>query len=399
MITNVNSVLFTFVVNRNTMEITDWYRNNFEKAIAGRYINLERITPLLQKYSSAMEITYTGKSEDGRKIPVIKLGDGKETILAWSQMHGNESTTTKALFDLLKFFDQKSSFDEQKRKFLKEYTLYIIPILNPDGAGLYTRENANGIDLNRDFEDLSQKESQFLRLIFDEIKPCLCLNMHDQRSIYGVNDGNSATISFLAPSADALRSLTPARKKAMEGIVKMYDFLKSIIPGHIGRYDDSYNGQCAGDAFQAMDTPTILFEAGQYLQDYNREKTREFIFYALLSLFDIIPSDSQTHGHENYFKIPENQKNFRDIIVRNVLLKEFDHPVDVAIHYREVLLAGSVVFEPMIDQIGKLSDLFGIRELEGRFTKTLTNEGVDLTVGSKVSKIVGKNEISIPFFR
>jgi murein tripeptide amidase MpaA len=36
-------------------------------------------------------------------------------------------------------------------------------MLNPDGASLYTRENANKVDLNRDSQDLTQPESKILR--------------------------------------------------------------------------------------------------------------------------------------------------------------------------------------------------------------------------------------------
>ena len=48
---------------------------------------------------------------------------------------------------------------------LKACTLYIIPILNPDGAKAYTRLNANEVDLNRDAQDLSQPESKVLRAV------------------------------------------------------------------------------------------------------------------------------------------------------------------------------------------------------------------------------------------
>ena len=84
-------------------------------------------------------------------------------------MHGNESTTTKAIFDFLKFLLQKDHFNNEIESFKEEWTFYIIPILNPDGAELFTRENANKVDLNRDAQNVSQGESLILLDVFNSI--------------------------------------------------------------------------------------------------------------------------------------------------------------------------------------------------------------------------------------
>ena len=82
----------------------------------------------------------------------------------WSQMHGNESTTTKALFDFINFLHSNT---KESSVILDHFTFCMLPMLNPDGAKLYTRENANGIDLNRDAQNLSQPESIALRKTFE----------------------------------------------------------------------------------------------------------------------------------------------------------------------------------------------------------------------------------------
>ena len=68
------------------------------------------------------------------------MGTGSTKVLMWSQMHGNESTTTKSLLDLLRFLNTNPDW-------LDNLQLSIIPILNPDGAKAYTRVNANQVDL------------------------------------------------------------------------------------------------------------------------------------------------------------------------------------------------------------------------------------------------------------
>ena len=105
--------------------------------------SFEAILPEIQELASASKV---GESVSGRPIYGLKLGRGTIRILMWSQMHGNESTTTRALLDLL----LASGRDEEIQQLFEAFTLYLIPILNPDGAAAYTRNNANDVDLNRD---------------------------------------------------------------------------------------------------------------------------------------------------------------------------------------------------------------------------------------------------------
>ena len=41
-----------------------------------------------------------------RPIYGLKLGEGSHKVLAWSQMHGNETTTTKACLDLVEYLQE-----------------------------------------------------------------------------------------------------------------------------------------------------------------------------------------------------------------------------------------------------------------------------------------------------
>ncbi len=381
------------------MKIDTWYHDNFEFKLSGRFITLDHISPLLEIYKLGLEISEVGYSEKGLPIPLIKIGNGPEVVLGWSQMHGNESTTTKALFDFIKFINQKDFLQKEIEIFLNTYTLCLLPILNPDGAQLYTRENANQIDLNRDAQKLSQSESRCLRKVFDELKPRLCLNLHDQRSIYGLLDGNPATISFLSPAADKKRTITKSRIVAMQHIVKMDSCLQNYIPGQVGRYDDSFNLDCVGDTFQHLGVPTILFEAGHYKQDYQREKTREFIFYSLLSLFDITSGGKPDPNYEEYFNIPENQKNYNDFILRNVKIEDNSKSISLAIQYTEVLRADKISFEAVIDEMGDLSDRLGHSELNVDGARILTIPQENLTVGENLSKMFNKSDSILSFFK
>ena len=278
----------------------------------------------------------------------------------WSQMHGNESTTTKAVLDLINFLSEKSG---RSRSVLDGCTIRIIPILNPDGASAYTRTNANGIDLNRDAQNLSQPESKVLRAVYEDFGPDYCFNLHDQRAIFNVgNLPNPATVSFLAPTYDEDRNISIARGKSMRLIVAMEQELQKIIPGRIGRFDDAFNPNCVGDAFQMMDTPTILFEAGHSPGDYQREKTREYIFCALLKAMEVIAKDQvEMYERDEYFKIPENHKLYFDVVLDNVHKqnKHYKQGDSIGILFREVLENNRISFEPYIEKTGDLQGYFG----------------------------------------
>jgi len=388
--TAVNKGLFNFVNRIKVMTIEEAYQSYFLAPVKGRYITLKDVMPLI-KNNSEIVIYKTGVSEKGKEIPVLKIGNGAKKVLAWSQMHGNESTTTKAVLDFLKFIDQKELFQKEKKQFLSTYTLYLFPILNPDGAEAYTRENANKVDLNRDALNLTQKESQHLHDLFNEIKPALCLNLHDQRTIYGLDNNKTATISFLAPSADKDRTITKARQTAMGLIVKMSNVLQKYIPGQIGRYDDSFNINCVGDRFTASGVPTILFEAGHYQNDYQREKTREYIFYAFLELFDITSEGNKALDYNGYFGIPENKKNFWDIILRNAQVEQEKDSVSIAIQFKEELINKKIQLIPIIKEVSCLMNYNGHKEIDLCYEEILINSQQKVVINEEVLTIHYKN--------
>ncbi|GEQ86516.1 peptidase M14 [Patiriisocius marinistellae] len=371
------------------MKIIDWYKDNFEASLSGRYLTLNHIENLLDSYSTFFDINVAGTSENDFKIPIIRLGTGTKKVLVWSQMHGNESTTTKAIFDFLKLISYPGIFLKEVEIFLKSYSFTIIPILNPDGAKLNTRENANEVDLNRDAKNLSQKESRVLRKVFEELKPDLCLNMHDQRSIFGLNGKFPATISFLAPAANKKRTITPARVTAISYINRSIDLLVELIPDNIGRFDDGYNDNCVGDFFTTAGVPTILFEAGHINDDYEREVSRSYIFYALAAMFNI-SHFSEVKSKEHYFKIPENEKIFNDVVLNNVYISNEKPSSQICLQYREVLTRGKVTFELVIDSINEKNEKLGHQTFNLEGGSVLINSQEKLHIGKKVTSIFDK---------
>ena len=321
------------------------FDNQKETSLFGKWITFKNIEKLFSKHEEVFEITQLGFSEQQRPIYKLKIGSGKKRILLWSQMHGNESTGTKAIFDVFNCF---SNCNEQEFKtILKECTLVFIPMLNPDGSQVYTRVNANNIDLNRDAVDRVAKESNLLRNFLEEFDPQFCFNLHDQRTIFGVEGTkNPATISFLAPSEDENRVLTKGRKQTMNVIVAMNSLLQTIIPNYIGRYTDEFYPTATGDNFQKLGYNTILIESGHYPDDYNKEASREYTFYSILQGLYHIATAVNFNAYESYFKIPNNVKIFYDVIHR------FSDPKkEVAFQYKD-----EIINEKLVSKLEKVDE-------------------------------------------
>lgn len=380
------------------MNIEDWFSDGFESNLSGRYLNLDHLKPLYKIYNEEFNITKLGVSELGEEISLVEIGSGPFKVFAWSQMHGNESTTTKALFDFFKFLSTADDFNSEIRNFKKKFTLYVIPILNPDGARLYTRNNANGVDLNRDAQNLSQIESVILFNAFNSIQPDLCLNLHGQRSIFGLESGFPAVISFLSPSSNSDRTITSSRKKSMKMIVRISNYLEGYIKGKIGRYDDTFNQNCFGDFFQLNGVPVILFEAGHISNDYHREETRKYLFYSFVSLFGLNNLKTNIKSYKDYFKIPENKKNYYDFILRNVFIGNESKKKSLAIQFKESLVHNKIKFIPILTDIGALKNKFGHKEIDGNLANVLVNSQNIIEIGSVISVISNKKDESLKYF-
>jgi hypothetical protein len=374
--------LFTFVIMEKGF--LDIQLNEFkEHRLSGRYVTLDCIEPILKNLGAQFKIVVEGFSEEQRPLHSITIGSGEFNVLMWSQMHGNESTTTKAIFDFLNYLKANGNSQAQLKD---NITFKILPMLNPDGALRYTRENANGVDLNRDAKNKSQSEIQTLFKVFESFKPDLCLNMHDQRTIFSAGDTpNSAVVSFLAPSADKSKSITESRAFAMQLIASMNSHLQNYIPGNVGRYSDEFNPNCLGDTFQSLNVPTILFEAGHF-GDYQREDSRTFVFMALLSLCNvIIDHNDSLPAVADYFKIPENEKLFFDILIRNAV--HFEKTIDVAIQFEERLVEGTIRFIPKVAKTGSLRKFYGHKMLDAASQELTINNKKVLSLDSEIIKL------------
>ncbi len=361
------------------MELEKEYSLILESEISSRLIKHSVVKKLSQNLSDIFQVKTIGKSALEKEIFEIKIGKGKRNILLWSQMHGNEPTATGAIFDILNYFEKFIGSDLVS-KLINEFTFTFIPMLNPDGAEAWTRVNALNIDLNRDAVRKQAPESKILWNTIEELNPEYCFNLHDQRNIFNVGDTDkTATISFLSASFDESRDINDDRALTMSLIAGMNDAVQKFIPGHVGRYTDEFYPTATGDNLHKLGYKNILIESGTYPGDAERQTTRKANFIALIKAFELILIGVKPNRIEDYNSIPNNNKRFYDLIIRNVTvsINQVKSVVDIGIMYNE---KPDTHYERMlkhsrIENIGDLSQFVGLKEVDA--VKQLFDDGVN----------------------
>lgn len=278
-------------------DLIDLYESVRADALDDRRFDHAEYWSVLEAYvGESVTSRLAGTSVEGRPIYHLTFGDGPISILLWSQMHGNESTASMALVDVIRFLTQNPNHPLVQR-LAAETTIHVVPMLNPDGAERFQRRNAQGIDVNRDARRLATPEGQTLKAVRDLVEPDFGFNLHDQDSRIRVGDSDRpAAISLLAPAFNEARDVDDKRRRAMQVASLIIRAIEPLVGGHVAKYDDSFNPRAFGDLMGAWGASTILIESGGWANDPQKQHLRKTNFVAILSALDGIAS----RGYENY---------------------------------------------------------------------------------------------------
>ena len=144
---------------------------------------------------------YLGRSVLGRPIYAVELGDpdNERRTLAVGVIHGNEPAGIRIADDLI------------SQPPPREALLWIIRELNPDGVAAGTRQNAHGVDLNRNFpwrwrrigtrgylqysgpRPLSEPEARIARSLILRVRPQTTIWFHQPLGLVDESGGRLAT--------------------------------------------------------------------------------------------------------------------------------------------------------------------------------------------------------------
>ncbi|WP_100642789.1 M14 family zinc carboxypeptidase [Alteromonas facilis] len=290
-----------------------------------QHLILDDIAPVIDTLTAMpnVECNIIGHSYEQRPIHSMSLGHGPIRVLAWTQMHGDEPTATAAVLDIIQIL--LNGTEIPAKQFFTEFTFCVIPMLNPDGAQHKTRENAQGIDINRDAVKLTSPEAQVLMEVVKTFKPDIALNLHDQNPYYSAGKSQKpSTIAFLAPPYNESKEVNKTRERAMRLIAGMRVAVEQHIPDQVARYDDEYSFRSFGDTIAGLGASTILIESGAQFDDPQRQTARQMNIVAIMTVFKAMLENSwSAHTCEDYWSIPENLENgFADILLRDVKIHE-----------------------------------------------------------------------------
>ena len=136
-----------------------------------------------------------GRSVDGRPLTAIAIGpaSAKRRVLVVGCIHGNECAGL-AITTALRRLPVPHGVQ-----------LWIVPEANPDGTAAGTRQNAHGVDLNRNFpygwqritdpvydsgpRPASEPETQALMALILRIRPAVTIWYHQHEDLVDMSDG------------------------------------------------------------------------------------------------------------------------------------------------------------------------------------------------------------------
>ena len=209
-------------------------------AETSRYDEVNAFIAALQRVSPLLRVEAFGRSHAGRDLPLMILADppvsspgearssGKPVVFIMANIHAGEVEGKEAALHLA-----RRVVAGDGRGLLERMVLLIAPIYNADGneairpenrreqngpiGGVGARENAQGLDLNRDYIKLESPEARALVRLFNRWDPHLTVDLHTTN---GSHHGYHLTYSIpLNPSGDP-RIIAYQRERMMPAVAR-----------------------------------------------------------------------------------------------------------------------------------------------------------------------------------
>lgn len=207
-----------------------------EYKATARHADVLALCRALDDASGLISLEMIGKSEEGRDLPALILADppiasleqvkedagGRLIAVAFGNIHGGEVCGKEALPILAR--DLIGEGDHPP--LLKNLVVILVPILNADGneriakenrpeqvgpeEGVGIRENAKGLDLNRDWTKLESAEIRAFTRLLNRVDPHLVIDTHATNGSH-----HQYTLTFEGPKHPASAALRDYAREEM----------------------------------------------------------------------------------------------------------------------------------------------------------------------------------------
>lgn len=137
--------------------------------------------------SERVEMDVIGETKAGKPLHLVRIGFPapaersealrRPTTLFVCSQHGNEPAGREAC--LIRLRDLAFTDDAELVAQLKSQTILFVPSANPDGRAINTRENTDGIDINRDHLNLVSAEGQAMASVVRDWQPEAVVDLHE----------------------------------------------------------------------------------------------------------------------------------------------------------------------------------------------------------------------------
>jgi hypothetical protein len=155
---------------------TAWFPENHRKLTTT--ISFAEMEAFLKSVDGKgpVSVTVEGTSAGGRSLYLVHAS--RSLIAPWriffyAQQHGDEVASKDALLFLIRNIATKPEL------LPRDVDLWIMPMVNPDGAEAGTRRNSAGADLNRDHIVLEQPETQALHRVARRLRAQVAVDCHE----------------------------------------------------------------------------------------------------------------------------------------------------------------------------------------------------------------------------